>query len=253
MAIKTNQSGSRILVVLEKIAQHQPVGVSELARLLNADKSAVQRAIVTLATDGWIRATLGKPTRWELTARIHSVAQHAHGGHDLRQRARAALEALRSETGESVVLSVLSGGKFIVIDVLESSHYLRAAPPIGLIVPSKGSATSRAILSYMTRDEQIEVLGEPPDAAMLEDFAATVARGYSISKGEVDKGSINIAAPIFEIDGRPIAAVLISAPSDRTTEDDYTRLGTMVSGVARRLSRGVASQLSSSASDQEIG
>lgn len=243
MAIKPSQSASRVLVVLEKIAQHQPIGVSELARILGADKSAVQRAITTLATDGWIRAALGKPTRWELTAHIHTVAQHAHGGDDLRRRARGALEALRDETGESVVLSVPSGGKFIVLDVLESRRYLRTAPPIGMIVPARGSAISRAILPYMTRDEQIEFVGEAPDAALLDEFAQTIARGYSVSVGEVMKGSTNIAAPIFEADGRPAAAVLISAPTDRTTQADHVKLGALVRATALRLSRGEAPRL----------
>lgn len=77
------------------------------------------------------------------------------GSHDLRRRARAALEALRDESGESVLLNVPDGGKFIVIDVLESRHYLRSAPPVGITVPSNGSATSRAILPFMTQEEQI--------------------------------------------------------------------------------------------------
>ena len=202
--------------------------------------ATVQRAIVTLADKGWIRTAPGKPTRWELTAHIHAVSQHAYGSHDLRRRARTALEALRDETGESVLLNVPDGGKFIVIDVLESRHYLRSAPPVGMIVPSNGSATSRAILPFMTHEEQIEFLGGPPDATMLEDFSATVARGYSISQGDVVAGSTNIAAPIFEMDSRPIGVVLVSAPSDRATEGDYARLGALVAATARRLSRGPA-------------
>ena len=43
MAVKWSQSASRVLAVLEKIAEYQPVGISQLVRLLDADKSAVQR------------------------------------------------------------------------------------------------------------------------------------------------------------------------------------------------------------------
>lgn len=244
MAVKPSQSGARILAALEKIAVHQPVGVSDLARSLDANLSAVQRAIQTLADEGWIRPAPGKPVRWELTAHIHSVAQRALGGHDLRRRAHGALEALREETGESVLLNVPDGGKFVVIDVLDSPHYLRISAPVGLIVPAKASATAWALLPYMTPDQQVEYLGEPPDAAMLAHFADTVARGYAISMGDVVPGSTNIAAPVFEFDGRPIGAVLISAPNDRATEDDYARLGELVASTARRLSRGTAPQAS---------
>jgi DNA-binding IclR family transcriptional regulator len=237
VSVKRSQSASRVLAVLEKIAKHQPIGVSELARLLGADKSAVQRAIMTLADEGWIRAAPGTPTRWQPTARILAVAHIALGSNDLRHRARGALEALRDESGESVLLTVPDIGRFVVVDVVESRQLLRTVPSLGMAVPIRGSATSRAILPYMTREQQSELLGGEPDAALLEDFAATIARGYSVSRGDVIEGSTNIGAPILEIDGRPIAAVVVSAPSDRLTIAEHARIGAMVSETVRSLSR----------------
>jgi IclR family acetate operon transcriptional repressor len=239
MAVKTSQSGARILVALERIAQHQPIGVSDLARLLDTNVAAAQRAIATLAEEGWIRPAPERPVRWELTAHIHTVAQHAYGSHDLRRRARGALEQLWRETGESVLLIVPEDGKFIVIDVLESQHFLRSAPPVGLVVPPRASATAWAMLPYMRSEQQLAHLGEPPDAAMTREFAETVARGYAISRGDVFAGSTNLAAPIFEMDGRPIGAVLISVPNDRAGPGEEARLGEMAMATASRLSRGV--------------
>src|SRR4051794_27136704 len=106
MAVKRIQSAARVLTALEGIARHQPIGVSALARLLDDDKSAVQRAIMTLADEGWIRAAPGSPVKWELTAHIHAVAHMGHGSNNLRQRARPALRALRDEFDETVLLTV---------------------------------------------------------------------------------------------------------------------------------------------------
>jgi IclR family acetate operon transcriptional repressor len=244
MAVKWSQSASRVLATLEKVAECQPVGISELARLLNADKSAVQRALTTLAREDWIRAAPGKPTRWEVTARIQAVAHAAMGSHDLRHRARAVLQALRDRTGESVLLNAPERGRFVVIDVLESRQSLRIVPEVGTIVPASGSATGRAILPYMSRERQIEFLGSAPDAAQLEEFAATAARGYAISVGEVVAGSTNFAAPIFEVDRQAVGAVLLSAPSDRVLARDFPKLGRMVVETARQLSRGAAPRVS---------
>ncbi len=240
MTVKTSQSGARILCALEKIAQSQPLGVSELARLLGTNVAAAQRAIATLADEGWIRHASGRPVRWELTSHIHTVAQHAYGNHDLRRRARPHLERLLRESGESVLLIVPEDQRFIVIDVLESSHYVRSAPPVGLVVPSKASATAWSMLPFMTADQQQGFLGEPPDAELLGRFAETTVRGYAISRGDVFAGSTNVAAPIFELDGRPVGAVLISVPNDRAGAGEEARLGAMVVEVARELSRGVA-------------
>jgi IclR family acetate operon transcriptional repressor len=240
MAVKPSQSGARILAALEKIAENQPVGVSELARLLGANLAAAQRAIATLAEEGWIRMAIGKPTRWELTAHIHIVAQHAYGTHDLRRRARGPLEELWKTTSETVLLNVPDGGDFIVIDVFESPHHVRSSVPVGFVVPSNASATAWAILPYMPPTQQKEYLKGAPDEALLKQFNKTIENGFAVSRGDVFAGSNNIAAPIFEMDGRPIGAVLISVPNDRAGREEVQKLGRLVRETAQRLSRGAA-------------
>lgn len=238
MGVKPSQSGARILAALEKIADSQPVGVSELARLLDCNLAAAQRAIATLAEEGWIRMAVGRPTRWELTAQIHIVAQHAHGTNDLRRRARGPLEELWKVTNESVLLNVPDGGRFIVIDVFESPHHLRSSVPVGYVIPPRASATAWAMLPYMTAADQLLYLGEAPDAELRGHFDETTTRGFAVSRGDVFAGSNNIAAPIFEMDGRPVGAVLISVPNDRAGPDEVEKLGRLVMETARRLSRG---------------
>ena len=70
MAVKRSQSASRVLSILELVASHQPVGVSALAKLLGDDRSAVQRAVMTLADAGWSRVAPEPPARWELSAHL---------------------------------------------------------------------------------------------------------------------------------------------------------------------------------------
>ena len=238
MTVKRSQSGSRVLTVLETIARHQPVGVSTLARELAADKSAVQRALMTLADCGWIHVAAGAPTRWELTARILAIAHLGHSGNDLRQRARGTLEALRDESGETVLLTVQDMLGFVVIEAIESRHTLRTAPHIGMAVPARGSATARAMLPFMTEERQAQLLGGLPDEAMLKLFAVTRTRGYSVSEGEVTAGATTIAAPILDADGRPSAAIAVSAPSGRLSPASHGRIGAMVCRAAHSLSCG---------------
>lgn len=238
MTVKRSRSASRVLAVLESIARHQPIGVSTLARQLAADKSAVQRAIMTLADTGWIHPAAGVPTRWQLTARILAVAHMGHSGNDLRQRARGTLEALRDECGETVLLTVQDMLGFVVIEAIESRHMLRTVPHIGMAVPVSGSATARAMLPYMTEERQTQLLGNRPDAALLEEFAVTRQRGFSVSDGEVTTGATTLAASILEVDGRPSAAIAVSAPSGRMPARKHATIGAMICRAARKLSRG---------------
>ncbi|TGD71325.1 IclR family transcriptional regulator [Mangrovimicrobium sediminis] len=240
MAVKRSRSASRVLSVLEGIAQYQPVGVTELSRRLDDDKSAVQRAIMTLADEGWIRATETRPTRWELTAHMLTLTYSAHLSNALVQRARPMLEALHSQSAETILLCIPDRGRFVVMDVLESPNLLRTVPYVGMEVPVATSATGRAVLPYLSPEQQEELLGEPVSEALQTKLAETLVRGYAVSAGDVFPGSTNIAAPIVEQNGVPVGAVVMSAPTDRVGPDRWDWAGGLVSDTARRLSRGRA-------------
>lgn len=238
MSVKTSQSGTRMLAVLEAIAAQQPIGVSALARLLDADKSAVQRALATLAQAGWISATPERPLRWELSARLFSLANLPHSSEDLRRRAAPALSALRDETGETVFLAIPDLSRFVVIDVYESRHLLRTAPRIGEIIQVTATATGRVMLAHMPPERQAELLGHAPGAALDSELALCRERFYASSVGEVVEGATNIAAPVLDGLGRPVAAIAISGPSDRLAPPRLDALGRTLAETARLLSHG---------------
>jgi IclR family acetate operon transcriptional repressor len=239
MAVKRSQSASRVLSIVELIAAHQPVGVSALARLLQDDKSAVQRAVMTLADAGWIRMAPEPPVRWELSAHIFTIAHLPHSANDLRQRARRTLEALRDEVGETVFLAIPDIGRFVVIDVAESPNTLRAPLRVSEVIPVRGSAPPRAFLAYRAPDRLRTILGPAaPDPAAAAVGAATRARGYGLSADEVLQGSTILAAPIFDGDGQPIASIGVSGLSERITPDRHARIGGLTVAGARGLSRG---------------
>jgi IclR family acetate operon transcriptional repressor len=234
MAVKRGQSGGRMLQVFEAVAAAQPIGVSALARLLGADKSAVQRDLMTLADAGWIRSA--GDAKWELTLRILTLARTPHSSNDLRQRARPVLETLRSATGETAYLTVPDGGHFVVIDALESPQVLRMAPPVGMVVPSHGSATARAVLPYLSAPEQRNLLSAPPDADLLAQFAATRARGYAVNDGDIVAGAVAIASAVLGPDERPLGTLVLTGPSERLGPERRALLGGQLAGAARLLS-----------------
>ena len=237
MPVKRIHSVSRALSVLDAIAEHQPIGVSELAKLLDDNISALQRIIVTPADEGWIRAAPGKPTRWELTAHIHTVAYRGHGHNSLRQRTRATLEALRDRSGESVMLAVPDNNRLVSVDVVECVHLLRIVPRIGSIIPPRESATGHAVLAYMAPERQAALLGGPPDAALQAILTTVRRQGYALNEGAIEPGAVAVAAAILDPDGQPAAAISIAGPAERMTRNVQQRIGTLVFEAARDLSR----------------
>jgi len=247
MPVKHSHSGSRVLAVLEAIATHQPIGVRALARLLEIDLSAMQRTLKTLEVEGWIRPTREPPVRWEVTARILLVANAAQGSNDLRRRARPLLEALRDDTGETVLLVVLEGQRFVIADVVESRQVLRLVPQIGTPVQARDTATARAVLPYLDDAQQAVLLGAEPDADSRAAFEATRRRAYAVSDGEINPAASNIAAPIFELDGAPVGAIVVLGPRERLTPALHATVGAKVLAAARELSRAVPSSAGRSA------
>lgn len=238
MSVKSSQSGARMLAVLEAIAAHQPIGASSLARLLDEDKSAVQRSIVTLAKAGWITQIAGPPPGWELSAHLFTLAHLPHSSDELRIRARKALENLRNETGETAFLAIPDIGRFVVIDVAESRHMLRMVPHVGQIIPTSQSATGRILLPYFDAERQKTLLGRTPTRTDLAEFTTSRDRGYGLSVGEVMPGATTMAAPVFDNRGSPLAALVITGPSERLPADRHASVGAMLAQGAQALSRG---------------
>jgi len=71
------QSVLRSLRVLELVAEHQPVGVNEMARLVDLPPTTVQRILTTLRDAGWIAATGEPMTRWTMTSRALAIGRRA--------------------------------------------------------------------------------------------------------------------------------------------------------------------------------
>lgn len=236
MAVKSSSTAAKVLSVFDAVARSQPIGVSELARLLHEDKSMVQRMLVTLAAEGWIRAEPGSNSKWRVTRRIRLLADIACAEDDLRLMARSSLEALRDSSGETVSLVVNDADRFIVSDVAESHELLRTVPRIGREVPGPVSATSLAFLPFMPRSTQVGILGNEPSEEVEQQLAEVRERGYAILESTLGGGTVSIASVIRDGTGAPVAAVVLSAPVARLSRRNRDAVGTEVRQVAQALS-----------------
>ncbi len=233
MTVKKISSGGRMLAVLEEIARHQPVGVSALARFLDDDKTAIQRALATLSEQGWIRPEPGrKQAKWELTPHIHAVARMGHESSSITKRARPVLKRLRDMFDETILLTVPGSSELVLVDLVESTQMLKYAPRVGLVVPLE-SAAGHAMLSRMNSKWRRSMLGEEPGAGLLERLEMTRRNGYAVHRFD-DHASV--AAAVLEANGDPAAAIVLSGPLDRITPERYSVIGMGLAEAAAELS-----------------
>lgn len=235
MAVKASGTAAKVLVVLDAVARLQPIGVSALARHLGEDKSMVQRMLVTLAQQGWIRPERDEGAKWRATMRLRFLADLACPQADLRSLARPAMEALRDRTGETISLVALDNDRLIVLDVVESEALLRAVPTIGLEVPGPVSASSLAALPWLARTEQVAILGEEPSGQVEQQMEEAHANGFAVLESERGGGTVSIAAPIPDTEGALAAVLVLSAPIARLSPPHRAAIGRTIAEAARAI------------------
>ncbi|WP_107985903.1 IclR family transcriptional regulator [Rhodococcus sp. OK519] len=235
IAVKTLGTLARGLRVVEAVAAHQPVGLTELSRLLDEDKSALQRTLATLHDAGWIHPLPDSPPRWEVSTKPLIVAGRAIASSPLPIRARALLGSLRDATGETAHLAIVDDGAIAVVDVAEGKQIVRTALQVGQIHPPEVSAAGRAVCARLTPEARTALTSHPE--ALLDDagYAEIRTRGWSVCEGAIAPGSTSIAAAVLNSSGHPIGAVVVSGPDTRLTPDRFAEVGALVRDVAAEL------------------
>jgi IclR family acetate operon transcriptional repressor len=216
----------RSLRILEAVAQHQPASLSELTKLFDLPKSTVQRTLLTLNEAGWLRASRGDRTRWEIGARVLAVRPAALQGSSLFAAARDPMVRLRDAVNETIHLSVPDGLECMVtVDRVDCHQAVRAFHQIGDISPLHATATGHVVLAHLSAADVDEVISQRLDSygdSTITDpqqLKAVLERvgqdGYAVNRNQYLPGVCAIAAPVLDEKQAPLAAIAISMPDSR--------------------------------------
>jgi DNA-binding IclR family transcriptional regulator len=212
------------LIVLEALAQAGgPCGVSDLAASLGISKSNMHRLLNTLVETGFASAIDG---RYAPSLKVWELGTKVIDGFDVRELARPAMTRLVRETAESVRLTVLDPKSLevIYIDTIDSPQDVRTFTDIGGRAPAHCTSSGKVMLAYQD-DAVIRRLPRKlkpytqwtiVDPVELRRHLKKVrASGYALNQREYSPQVSGVAAPIFDPEGRVIAALSIAAPADR--------------------------------------
>ncbi len=242
---RINQSAAFTLQVLEQLAKCQPAGVSTLARDLGTPKSNVQRALMTLRETGWIRShneAQGPGAQWILGHKLLSIGGQVGNERHLRDLVIPHLELLRLESGETVGLAMRDGDHWVIVDVREGSHPVRAVANIGTRTPLDISGTGHLILAYLSEEEREQVLSHRKvgrrQRRLIQQRIREIHRdGFVYSKGEMLEGAAAVAAPILDASGRLAATIGITVPTHRVTPAIVRKFGEKALLATRAISK----------------
>ena len=214
----------KAFAVLEALANgDKPYRLTDLARDLKLAKSNTHRLLKTLEALGYVRQR-PEDACYEATLRCWEMGVRVLSRLDVRQVARPWLVALARDSGESVHLSRFDNGETVYLDKIESTHAVRAYTVIGGRSPAYATATGKALLAHQPEAVIAEVAANLTaftprtlaDAAALRTQLALVRRdGFAANVGEWRPAVHGLAAPIFDEQGKVVAAVGISGLGER--------------------------------------
>jgi len=234
----------RILLMLR---DRQAVRVSEVAESLGVARSTAHRLLATLGAWGFVVQTRRRGT-YRPGPQLVEVGLAALRGVDVRRVAHPHLEALSAELRETVSLIVVQGDRSWFLDSVESMEPLRVTSRTGRSLPAHCTSGGKVLLAELSPESLRRIY---PDERLptvtahsvgcrseLEAELETVRRqGYATNFEGGEIGLSGVGVLIRDPEGRPLAAVAVSAPSSRLTDAHAGRFARAARETAGRIER----------------
>lgn len=234
----------KALSLLNLVAANPYLTLSELGRRAGVPAPTVLRLLRALQEESLVE--VDRDGRYRLGVHCLVLGSTYLENFDIRAEARAELERLAEETGETVHLGVPDRTEVIYVDKVETSHSVRMYSRVGAASPMYSTGIGKAILAYAGSEllDAVIAAGIPrrtpntitEPGRLREELKRVRDRGYSVDNIENEDGIRCAAAAVLRADGTPLAAVSVSGPDTRITQDRLPALGEAVVAVAERLS-----------------
>lgn len=227
--IETVTAIERAADVLALFAEAGPtLGVTEIAQTLGLSKTVVYRVLASFRAKGFVDFD-ERTRRYSMGPMVLTLGLTYLDRIDVRGLAGEALRRLSDQTNETATLSVRSGWTRVYIDQATPPRDIKMVVPLGRPFPLHAGGSSKALLAFLTREEQ-ETYLEMPLAALTpltvtdpgelrKQLAQIRQRGYAVTLGERQTGAGAVASPVLGIDARPVAAMSICGPVERFREE----------------------------------
>lgn len=241
------KSVSRALDVIHLVGLKKGgLGVTEIAKQIDINKSSVYRILYTLAQYGYIEQD-DKTGRYKLGYKFLEISSKLLDSIDIRSEAGPFLEQLESETNEVIHLVVYDQGEVVYIEKLDGTETLRMHSKVGKRAPMHCTSVGKAILANLPSGivhEIIDRKGLPMHTdhtitdkdALFKELIQVKQKGYALDLEENENGITCIATPIFDHLGKVAAAISISGPTTRMTEKRLEQLKQQILDVGLRIS-----------------
>lgn len=242
------QSVDRTLTILEVLSDYSDgIGITEISDLVNLHKSTVYRLLSTLIYKGYVVQD-EESSKYKITFKLFELGSKKVDKLDLLKSSKPYTKMLMESINEVVHLIIREESDIIYIDKVEANNTISMKSRIGKRAPMYCTATGKAMLAFLPEDEILKVWHSSKIVKLTEntitDFITfkkelqTIKRnGYAIDDEENEIGVKCVGAPIFNMSGDVVAAISLTGPMHRITDDKIDFISKEVMKYANLISK----------------
>jgi DNA-binding IclR family transcriptional regulator len=162
---------------------------------------------------------------YRLGGRLFELGMRASVERGLLEVATPFLEDVRERTQETVHLGVLEGAEVVYVAKLGSHRQAATPSRVGGRMPAHCTALGKAMLAHAGKATRDSVLGGPLErrtprtvvapGLLRQQLDQVTREGVSFEFEEAVVGVVCVAAPVLDVDDRPVAALSATGPITR--------------------------------------
>jgi len=235
----------KALDVLECFSVEQPeLGVSEIARKLNLQKSTIHNILTTFQNCGYITKNPVN-SKYTLGLKVLHLAYIVSSHHGLRDLFLPYLNRIAQETREVCYFGILDNLEVLYIEAAYPTTQQQTRNILGERAPLYCTGLGKAMMAYLPEEEFSQVVSSPlrqftgytltDPAALRSQMEEIRTNGYAVDNMEHEFGIRCVAVPVFGTDGRVIASVSVSGPSPRFDPETIIRDANLIHEILKPL------------------
>ncbi|UCE54579.1 MAG: IclR family transcriptional regulator [Desulfobacterales bacterium] len=136
----------------------KPLGVSEIAKKLNYNKSTVFNMVHTLNDLGVLEKS--GENKFQFGMQIYTLGKAAGRSSELISTVHPYLEKINQETKLSAFLGIRSGMRAVIIDKADTAFDIKLYSEIGMRIPLLAGAGGRVLLAQLSEAEVDDILSK---------------------------------------------------------------------------------------------
>ncbi|MFD1954923.1 IclR family transcriptional regulator [Paenibacillus thailandensis] len=236
----TVRAVDRALDILLCFTTGTDYAMTEIAEKVGLHKSTVHRMLATLEEKGFLERDR-LTDRYRLGLKIWELSANLSRSDDPATLWLPEMERLRDQLGETVSIYVRHGMERIRIQAVQSNQAVRRVAPVGARLPLYAGASSKVLIAFAPPDVREQILNDPNWQAVMDNeqyrkqLGEIMVQGYATSFEERETGAAAVSAPIFNGKGQLEAALSVSGPANRMTNETMRKYSSAVVEAARRM------------------